>query len=76
MSLKNLLLMMMVMTMMMMMTFSACRDRVQSVLFCHASKQLLSAGDDSMLVCWAMDVERLPVILESFIVFCRDTSVD
>jgi len=43
-------------------------------VYCHASKKLLSAGDDSMLVCWAMDVKRLPVIAQ-LICCCYDMSV-
>jgi len=49
-----------------------CRDRVNSIVLCRASNQLISAGEDSMLVCWDMDAKRLPVILLSFVIcYCR-----
>ena len=38
------------------------RDRVQSVIYAAESKQLLSAGDDAVVVFWNVDVKRQEVI--------------
>jgi len=37
------------------------RDRVQSVVYAAESKQLLSGGDDSVVVFWNVDVKRQEV---------------
>ena len=37
------------------------RDRVQSVVYAAESKQLLSAGDDAVVVFWNVDVKRQEV---------------
>jgi len=34
------------------------RDRVQSVVYAAESKQLLSGGDDAVVVVWNVDVKR------------------
>ena len=33
-------------------------DKVQTMIYCAVSKQLLSSGDDCMLVLWNMDIKR------------------
>ena len=35
-----------------------CRGRVQSLCVCPTSKQLVSAGDDGLLIFWQLDVKR------------------
>jgi WD40 repeat protein len=37
-------------------------NRVRNVLFCRGSNRLLSAGDDSMIVCWSLDAKREPPV--------------
>ena len=39
------------------------RDRVQSVVYAAESKQLLSAGDDAVVVFWNVDVKRQEVFM-------------
>jgi len=47
------------------------RDRVQSVVYAAESKQLLSGGDDSVVVFWNVDVKRQEVSIWHLFAFRR-----
>ena len=50
----------------------ANRDRVQSVVYAAESKQLLSAGDDAVVIVWNVDVKRQEVSRSDDVLFACD----
>jgi WD40 repeat protein len=41
-------------------------NKVTSLVFSNASQQLISAGEDSMIIAWNMHTKRCEVIIISF----------
>ena len=50
------------------------RDRVQSVVYASETKQLVSGGDDAVVVFWNADVKREEVPTPHSAYFCLTTS--
>ncbi len=40
---------------------SISSDKVQALMYCNSTKQLLSAGEDCIMAFWDMDVKRTEV---------------